>query len=169
MDLVSFHRKFLGVSSHTPEAMFVTTVQEELYKEFRSFRGISFREKNVELRTAAVMMALAQLTPGAKDKAIILTIKPYVPWVEEGLRDITRQIFRSRTKERLGLPRAREACRIAADVLSRVAISSDFLAPGIQEPPNWTAVGIHKDAPGLPSWLASKICSESWINLDNLV
>jgi hypothetical protein len=145
MDLVSFHRGWLGIDpERTPKEFLVSPRQTYLYGAFPKARGFSSAERDPDLFLGVLILALAQIAPNSGQPVFLFTPKVHDAWVTEQLRTVARYMIRTRKDTPGGVA-------LVKDVLGRVYLNNrPFQTP--VEPARWVAFGLQKkDA--LPSWI----------------
>jgi len=145
MDLVSFHRGWLGIDpERTPKEFLVSPQQICLYGAFPKARGFSSAEYDPNLFLGVLILALAQMAPKSGHPVFLFTPKVHAEWVTEQMKTVARYMIRTRKNTPGGVD-------LVKDVLSRIYLNTrPFQTP--VEPARWAAFGLQKkDA--LPSWI----------------
>lgn len=152
MNLVSFHRGWLGIDpERTPKEFQVSPQQAHLYGAFPKARGFFYPDgpriseaHDRELLLGTLILALAQIRPNSGHPVFLVIPKVHTEWVTDQMKGVVRYILRTRK----GTPGGND---LVADLFNRIYLCTNpFLMAA--EPARWTAFGIQK-SDILPSWL----------------
>jgi hypothetical protein len=147
MDLVSFHKDWLGRDpERTPKDFRVTPQQVCLYEAFPKAKGFSSDEHEFGLFLGVFILALAQTKCQSAQPVYLVTSKVHADWVVAQMQTIARYMVRTRKN----LP---NGVGLVQDVLGQVFLNLRPIQTPV-EPARWVAFGLRKEAP-LPTWIVN--------------
>lgn len=148
MDLVSFHRNWLGQDlEHTPKDFQLTPQQVRLYASFPQGRGFSSTAQDPNLFLGTIIIMFAQIRPTLKQPVILITSSAHMEWVISQMRTLARYLIRTRKYTPGGVDFVRH-------ILDQVILNTKPLQ--MLEPARWAAFGLSKLEP-LPSWIVDSL------------
>ncbi len=149
MDLISFHRSWLGKDpQHTPAPYLITPRQIKLYESWPQARGTYSEKGDVDLFVATFILTLAQTKPGDNRKVFFLTPRSHAPWVREQMAILVRYLIRCRRRSPKGI-------QVVKDVVKQIYLS-DKPFKFVDPPEHWVVFGF--SAKGvMPPWIAESL------------
>ena len=153
MDLVSFHRSWLGKDpDHTPRTFWVSPRQIELYQAWPEAKGVSSKEMEEDLFVGALILLLAQTRPESKKKVSLVLPFSHKEWAVGQMNKVVRYMIRCRRKDRRGVA-------LVKDVIGQIYMHH-MPNQMTDEPARWAALGFRKND-DIPEWMSESLLEKT--------